>query len=135
MKIDIIKFFASGNQNGNPIRKYFSKEIKAGKITDYKRGLCNIRILTITAMIDLNKVPKTSLTVGIATITDAKQVVIVMTGPAKARALQQAVEGSVSQMWPVTALQLHENAIIVADDNATDELKVGTVKYFKGIEN
>lgn len=38
--------------------KYFSKEIKAGKITDYKRGLGNIRILTITAMIDLNKIPR-----------------------------------------------------------------------------
>lgn len=83
---------------------------------------------------DVNKVPKTSLTVGIATITDAKQVVIMMNGPAKAKALQQAVEGSVSQMWPVTALQLHENAIIVADESATDELKVGTVRYFKNIE-
>ena len=83
---------------------------------------------------DLTKVPKTSLTVGIATITDAKQVVIMMSGPSKAKALQQAVEGAVSQMWPVTALQLHENAIIVADESATDELKVGTVKYFKSIE-
>jgi glucosamine-6-phosphate deaminase len=29
---------------------------------------------------------------------------------------------------------MHENAVIVCDDDATDELKVGTVKYFKDIE-
>lgn len=83
---------------------------------------------------DMTKVPKTALTVGIATITDAKEVIIMMTGPAKARALQQAIEGSVSQMSPVTALQLHENAIVVADEASTDELKVSTYKYFKNIE-
>ena len=37
-------------------------------------------------------------------------------------------------MWTVSALQMHENAVIVCDDDATDELKVGTVKYFKDIE-
>ena len=83
---------------------------------------------------DMTKVPATALTVGIGTICASKEVVIMMNGPAKANALQQAVEGSVSQMWPVTALQLHENAVVVADDACTDNLKVGTVKYFKGIE-
>ena len=35
-----------------------SKEIKAGSKTDYNKGLQDIRILTITTMIDLNKIPK-----------------------------------------------------------------------------
>lgn len=35
-----------------------SEEIKAGEITDYNRGLQDIRILTITMMIDLTKIPK-----------------------------------------------------------------------------
>lgn len=83
---------------------------------------------------DISQVPKTALTVGIGTITDAKIVVIMMTGMAKAHALQQAVEGAVSQMWPVTVLQQHANAVIVADDDATDQLKVGTVKYWKDVE-
>ncbi len=37
-------------------------------------------------------------------------------------------------MWTVSALQMHPNAVIVCDDDATDELRVGTVKYFKDIE-
>jgi glucosamine-6-phosphate isomerase len=83
---------------------------------------------------NMNEVPKTALTVGIGTITDAKEVVIMMSGYSKAEALAHAVEQSVSQMWPVTALQLHRNTIIVCDEACTDELKVGTVNYFAGIE-
>ena len=83
---------------------------------------------------DQTQVPKTALTVGIGTICDAKEVLIMMTGFQKADALQHAIEGSVSQMWPVTALQLHKSAIIITDDDCTDKLRVGTVKYFKGIE-
>jgi glucosamine-6-phosphate deaminase len=37
-------------------------------------------------------------------------------------------------MWTLSCLQLHPKAIIVCDDAATDELKVGTVRYFKDIE-
>lgn len=83
---------------------------------------------------DCSRVPRTALTVGIGTITDAKEVLIMMTGLSKADALQHAVEESVSQMWPVTILQMHRNAIIIADDACTDKLRVGTVKYFNGIE-
>ena len=84
---------------------------------------------------DCTKVPKTALTVGIGTITNAKEVLIMMTGLSKADALQHAVEESVSQMWPVTILQMHKSAILIADDDCTDKLRVGTVKYFKGIES
>lgn len=37
-------------------------------------------------------------------------------------------------MWTVSCLQLHKNAMIVCDDEATMELRVKTVKYFKGLE-
>ncbi|MCQ2592488.1 MAG: glucosamine-6-phosphate deaminase [Treponema sp.] len=84
---------------------------------------------------DITKVPKTSLTVGIGTIMDARKVIIMMSGAAKSRALQQVIEGSVSSMWPVTALQLHRKAIIVADEDCTGDLKVSTAKYFKSIES
>ncbi len=83
---------------------------------------------------DINKVPKTAVTVGVGTILDAKEVLIMVNGHNKARALAQAVEGSVNQMWTITALQLHEKGIIVCDEMATDELKVGTYNYFKDIE-
>lgn len=83
---------------------------------------------------DINKVPKTALTVGVGTVMDAKEVLILVNGHNKARALAHAVEGGISQMWTISALQLHRKGIIVCDELATYELKVGTYLYFKDIE-
>ena len=83
---------------------------------------------------DVNKVPKTALTVGVGTVMDAREVMILVNGHAKTRALQAAVEGPVTQAWTISALQTHRHGIIVCDEVATDELKVATYKYFKDIE-
>ena len=83
---------------------------------------------------DVNKVPKTALTVGVGTVMSAREVLILVNGHGKARALQQAVEGSVNQMWTITALQLHPKGIIVCDEASCIDLKVGTYRYFKDIE-
>ncbi|MGM9705291.1 MAG: glucosamine-6-phosphate deaminase [Prevotella sp.] len=83
---------------------------------------------------DVNKVPKSALTVGVGTVMDAREVLILVNGHNKTRALQAAVEGPVTQMWTISALQMHRHGIIVCDDAATDELKVGTYRYFKDIE-
>jgi len=83
---------------------------------------------------DIMKVPQTALTVGVGTIMDARQVVIIISGYSKARALQKGVEEGVNHMWTVSMLQLHRKGLIVCDDESTMELKVGTVKYFKDIE-
>lgn len=83
---------------------------------------------------DVNKVPRLALTVGVGTVMDAKEVLIMVNGHNKARALQAAVEGPVTQAWTISALQMHPKAIIVADEAATDELKVATYRYFKDIE-
>lgn len=83
---------------------------------------------------DIAKVPRQALTVGVGTIMDARRVLILVNGHSKARALRQAVEGSVSQRWTITALQLHAKGVIVCDEAATDELTVGTYRYFKDIE-
>ena len=83
---------------------------------------------------DTNKVPKTALTVGVATVMDSKKVLIIVNGHNKAHALKEAVENGVNHMWTVSCLQLHPHGIIVCDDPATAEMKVGTVNYFKDIE-
>ena len=83
---------------------------------------------------DINKVPKTALTVGVGTVMDAEEVLIIVNGHNKANAMRHAVEGSVNHMWTISALQMHEAGIIVCDEEATIELKVGTAKYFKDIE-
>jgi len=83
---------------------------------------------------DPEKVPAKALTVGIGTVMDAKEVLILVSGRAKARALQAAVEGAVSHWCPLSCLQMHPKAIIVCDEDSVEELKYGTVKYFKDIE-
>ncbi|HCM19266.1 MAG TPA: glucosamine-6-phosphate deaminase [Porphyromonadaceae bacterium] len=84
---------------------------------------------------DVNQVPKTALTVGVGTVLDSKEVLILVNGHHKARALYHAVEGAITQMWTISALQLHRKGIIVCDYDACAELKVGTYKYFLDIEH
>ncbi|MGP1454171.1 MAG: glucosamine-6-phosphate deaminase [Treponema sp.] len=83
---------------------------------------------------DIAAVPQKALTVGIGTIVDAEEVMIIATGYNKARAVYHAVEGAINHMWTISALQMHAHALIVCDEAATDELRVGTVRYFKDIE-
>jgi glucosamine-6-phosphate deaminase len=83
---------------------------------------------------DPAKVPGHALTVGIGTVMDAREVLIIVSGRQKARALQAAVEGAVSHWQPLSCLQMHQKAIIACDEEAAEELKYGTVRYFKDIE-
>lgn len=82
---------------------------------------------------DLTKVPTMALTVGVGTVMDAREVMIIITGAHKALALSQAIEQGISHMCTVSAFQMHNHAIFVCDEDATLELKVKTVKYFKGL--
>lgn len=75
-----------------------------------------------------------ALTVGVATILDAREVVTIVTGAHKALALKRAVEDGVSHMCTLSALQMHAHALVVADEDATLEMQVKTVRYFRSIE-
>jgi glucosamine-6-phosphate deaminase len=83
---------------------------------------------------DLERVPKTALTVGVGTVMDSRKVMILATGENKAHALRDAIEGGVSHMCTVSCLQMHPRAIMVCDEAAVSELKVSTYRYFKDIE-
>lgn len=84
---------------------------------------------------DISKVPRLALTVGVETVTDAREVVLIVSGHAKSRALQKIIEDGVNHMWTASVLQLHPKAIMVCDEESTVELKVGTYRYFKDIES
>ncbi len=79
---------------------------------------------------DINKVPKQALSVGIATVLSAKEVLILALGPKKAKAVKHCVEGTYNHVWPISALQIHPKGIMVCDDAAATELKVSTYRYF-----
>lgn len=83
---------------------------------------------------DTSLVPKTALTVGVGTILASKKVMILATGPKKARAVRHGVEGSYNHQWTITGLQVHPAGILVCDDDSAGELRVSTYRYFKDIE-
>jgi len=83
---------------------------------------------------NIDQVPKMALTVGVGTVMDAREVIVIITGTHKAYALAKAVEDGVNHMWTVSAIQTHQNAMIVCDEDATGELRVKTYHYFKNLE-
>jgi len=105
-------------------------------------SLTRIKTLTMETIIDnsrffgddLSKVPHTALTVGVKTVMDSDEVLILVSGHNKSRALAKAIEQGVNHMWTISMMQLHPHGIIACDEDATVELKVGTVNYFKEIE-
>ena len=83
---------------------------------------------------DINEVPTTALTVGVGTVMDAKEIIIMISGIKKSYALYKCIEEGVNHMWTVSALQLHPKVTIVCDEESTAELKVKTVNYFKNLQ-
>ena len=124
--------------------EYEEKIRKAGGIDPFSSLNSRTRVKTLTydTLVvnsrffdnDVNKVPKQALSVGVATVLDSKQVLILALGHKKARALQQCVEGPYSHVCTISAMQVHPHGIVVCDEPATVELKVGTYRYFKDIE-
>ena len=74
-----------------------------------------------------------ALTVGMQTIMDARQVLIVATGTGKSAAVARCMEGDVSHVFPISLLQMHQSCVLIVDDAATMDLKVKTVVYYKNL--
>src|SRR5689334_17007765 len=69
-------------------------------------------------------VPVYAITMGVGTILEARQLLLVASGKSKARAIAQAVEGPVSSMITASALQLHRDATVIVDEDAASELEM-----------
>ena len=72
---------------------------------------------------DVEQVPAHCLTQGIATILEADELLLLAFGDSKAEAIRQAVEGPVTERWPVTALLRHPHATVVVDRAAASLLE------------
>lgn len=75
---------------------------------------------------DLDRVPKHALTVGIGTVTDAKEVLFLASGDKKAAAVARLMQPGKDLNWPITALKLHPHATLLADLDACSELDADT---------
>ena len=73
---------------------------------------------------DVESVPTHCLTQGLATVMEARHVILVATGSRKAEAVHHLVEGPVSAMWPATILQHHPHATALLDDAAGHRLQL-----------
>lgn len=71
---------------------------------------------------DITAVPTHCLTQGLATIMEARCLLLIATGENKAEAVAQMVEGPVSKQWPATIMQRHPHALVFVDQAAASHL-------------
>lgn len=76
--------------------------------------------------------PHLCITMGIGTILDARKILMLATGAHKAQAVKAMVEGPITASCPASALQLHEQVVLVIDEAAAAELD--DVDFYKHIE-
>jgi glucosamine-6-phosphate deaminase len=67
--------------------------------------------------------PKRAITMGIGTILESKNALMVVTGEEKSKILAAAVEGPLSSMVSASALQLHPHCVVIVDEDAAKDLK------------
>lgn len=75
--------------------------------------------------------PHRAITMGVGTILEAKQILLLVTGSPKADMLAKTVEGPITSMISATALQLHENCTVIVDEAAAANLQAKD--YYKWI--
>ncbi|MGV9184034.1 glucosamine-6-phosphate deaminase [Arcanobacterium canis] len=73
---------------------------------------------------DLDKVPTESISQGLGTIMEAKEIILLAFGENKARAVKELVEGAVSAKWPATILQMHAKVTVLVDEAAASQLEL-----------
>lgn len=72
---------------------------------------------------DAERVPSRALTMGVGTILEAREIILLATGEAKASIIAQAVEGPITSMVSASALQLHPNCKVILDSDAALRLQ------------
>lgn len=70
----------------------------------------------------MNEVPKYAITMGIGTIMDVRQLILLANGAGKAEAIANTCEGPITAMVPATIVQLHPKATIIVDKAASTKL-------------
>ena len=70
----------------------------------------------------IDDVPKTAVTMGIASILKAKKILLLAFGEGKAQAIKEMIEGPVTENMPASALQNHDNVVVIVDEAAAAQL-------------
>lgn len=79
------------------------------------------------------QVPARALTVGIGTVLDARELLFLASGPAKAEAVARLMQGDITPQWPITALKTHPHATLLVDDAAAAQLDADTLARLQAL--
>lgn len=79
-----------------------------------------------------SQVPRFALSMGVGTILEAKEIILVANGKKKAKVIAQSIEGPVTSLISASALQLHPKVTFFLDEEAASELK--RIDYYKFVE-
>jgi glucosamine-6-phosphate deaminase len=71
---------------------------------------------------NIDEVPKYAITMGVGTIMDAKELLLMANGVGKAEAIKAAVEGPLTGQCPASVVQLHRKTFVIVDGPASDRL-------------
>ncbi|MFQ6606097.1 MAG: glucosamine-6-phosphate deaminase [Fidelibacterota bacterium] len=77
----------------------------------------------------IDDVPRYAITMGIGTIMEAKEIILLAHGDSKATAVKQSVEGPITAMCPASMLQMHRKAIVIVDKKAASQLSAEFIYY------
>lgn len=96
------------NEPGTP----FNTGTHIVELTDETRE-ANARYFSAKA-----NVPIKAITMGIASIMEAKEIVLLVSGQSKAHAFAQLMDGEITEEFPASILNNHDNVTIIADEAA-----------------
>lgn len=80
-----------------------------------------------------DEVPRFAITMGVGSILDAKQLLLLATGSRKADVVKALVEGPVTSAVTASALQLHPRATVIVDEEAASKLEHGD--YYRWVQS
>jgi glucosamine-6-phosphate deaminase len=78
----------------------------------------NTRIANSRFFNSLEEVPTHAITMGIASILESKEILLLVSGEQKAEALLKFINGDISEEFPASALKHHQNVTVIADRDA-----------------
>ena len=82
---------------------------------------------------NMAEVPKYAITMGVGTIMDAKELVLIANGKSKANAIKASVEGPITAMCPASIIQMHQKAYVFADEEASTYLEGDYVDNWESV--
>ncbi len=81
----------------------------------------------------MDEVPKYAITMGVGTIMDAKELVLIASGEGKANAIKASVEGPLTAMCPASIIQMHQKAYVFVDKEASKYIEGNYVDNWESV--